>query len=151
MNAVEIAASSLGDRLAFTLARRLACFRALGRYCSYGTSLICRAATSWLENTGGIRSNPISSSHSPEKKYRATSTPPDTCTPTCPRYPVPSADASWSSKRLNAETLSWRQNCGSLGARTVCVRKHCTPLVGVELVDAVVPVRQPRYAVGHVL
>src|SRR5437762_8217564 len=97
---------------------------------------------------GGIRSKPTSSLHVPEKKYRATSAPPDTCTPTCPRYPVPSADTSGSWNKLYALTLSWRHACGSLRGRAVCVRMHCTPLAGV---DGVGNVRQPRYAVGQVL
>src|SRR5438034_6688342 len=71
---------------------------------------------------GGIRSKPTSSLQVPEKKYRATSAPPDTCTPTCPRYPVPSADTSGSWNKLYALTLSWRHACGSLRGRAVCVK-----------------------------
>src|SRR5213595_2706236 len=97
---------------------------------------------------GGIRSKPTSSLQVPEKKYRATSAPPDTCTPTCPRYPLPSADTSGSWNKLYALTLSWRHACGSLRGRAVCVKMHCTPLAGV---DGVGNVRQPRYAVGQVL
>src|SRR5437016_9936672 len=100
----------------------------------------------------GMRNTPRSSSHSPETKYRATSDPPETWRPYCCRYPVPSGVASGSLNKLNAVTLSCLQYCASIGARTVCVRKHWTPLFGWELESGLVVlgfVIHPRYAVGY--
>src|SRR5437762_10452350 len=99
----------------------------------------------------GMRNTPRSSSHSPETKYRATSDPPETCRPYCCRYPVPSGVASGSLNRLNVVMLSCLQYCGSLSARTVCVRKHWVPLFGLEFAAELVSVAlwtHPRYAVG---
>ena len=54
-----------------------------------------------------------------------------------------SASSRGSSYRLKLVTLS----CVHVPAG-ICERKHCTVLTGVDVVAAVVPVRQPRYAVG---
>src|SRR5207244_12840847 len=97
------------------------------------------------------RQCPRSSSDSPDTKWRVTSEPPGAWRPYCWRYPVPSGEASGSVNRLNEVRLSCWQYCGSVVARTVCVRKHWVPLFGLEFAAELVSVAlwtHPRYAVG---
>src|SRR5687768_13220328 len=123
------------------LPRAVPLVRRLG-LCSFGRRERLRAERYRCSNSGTFVT-PSSSSYSPDAKNRTMSVPPRTCSPCCWRYPVPYGVDSLSSCRLYDVTLS----CTHVPAAT-WVRKHCTVFDRLDVVAAVVPVRQPQKAVG---